>query len=171
MSFCVFQLLASLVGDATTTKLRCPDHLEIAWVNIAPYIFTDENEKVTGVFPTLLKDIFSYCCKDVTNFTFTQKLSGFNKFDFVVKNNSADIIVPIYGNANKKYLLGRPYLSLGMYVVVISHTIAVEFCSYALIYSVDRKWHAFLLLRSQISILKIFRLNVLHHSIFVLEEV
>ena len=96
-------------------RVRCPDNVKLAFASIPPYIYKDENSKVTGVFGNVISDAINFWCKDQTNLTYIEVGSGLAGLEKQIENATADIIFPIPSASNRKFFIGRPFIPVGRF--------------------------------------------------------
>eukprot|EP00794_Sanderia_malayensis_P020144 gene20144-22117_t len=116
----VFQMLLqnlATIGSSPQLHLldmrtRCPQHLNVSWVDLPPYIYNNSKGEVGGVFYEVLKDMTKFCCNDATSINYMPPIDGIGKLQDIVYNSSGDVFVPFYGSNKKKFVLGQPFISL-----------------------------------------------------------
>ena len=95
--------------------IRCPEKLQVSWVEIPPYVYNATNGQISGVFRGILSDMVQYCCKGKTAVNYSAEVPSFNKFQELLQNGSGDVFLPVYGSDKKKYILGNPFISIGKF--------------------------------------------------------
>ena len=98
-------------------RLRCPENLDVIPIHIPPYFYQKSNDtNGRSIFEDILKDTVSYCCRDKTNSTtFLKTFSRYDSYEEFLRNSSVDIILPVFGDPEKRYMDGRPFIPLGEY--------------------------------------------------------
>ena len=96
-------------------RVRCPDHIQLAFASIPPYTYKKDDSKLTGVFGNVITDAINFWCKGQTNITYIEIESGLVGLEEHIINGTADVIFPIPSVSNKRFFVGRPFIPIGMY--------------------------------------------------------
>jgi len=123
-------------------RVRCPDNVKLAFASIPPYIYKDENSKVTGVFGNVISDAINFWCKDQTNLTYIEVGSGLVGLEKHIENATADIIFPIPSASNRKFFIGRPFIPVVETPGIAFYTTAIPNAKNAISDAVSNGWPA-----------------------------
>ncbi|XP_066911499.1 uncharacterized protein [Clytia hemisphaerica] len=109
-----------LVGcdEVRTLNPLCGRNLTVASSFMPPYVYQD-NEKISGILPALLKEIIvDVCCLGCNTLHYLPQKGFIEKYAEQV-NKPVDIVIPVQNHINRKTFFNAPYQTL-MFVRDIS---------------------------------------------------
>lgn len=127
----------------------CNPTIKIAWTDIPPYIYRNEDQEIQGVFKIVIESFMKHCCGECVQFSYFSTMRNFGTLNKAVEGNISDIIVPLHGDTRARKYKNRPYYPVFVspgFIFVEGLIDNSEETAYAVINSAGSAWPVLLLL-------------------------